>query len=217
MLPGVRKLAKQFDTTIPTIQRVLARLEAHDLVRARQGKGVRTLSPEAGSGFIMAPLWLEALSLQPERAAKTLGDFLGLRRAVATRMAVDHRDLMRERLPDLQALASDLIGEDPGLDDLVGADLALSDAFLVASGNVAARAIFSAVARLIGEVRWVAEALYYDLDLYMATNMKVWAALLGDDDNTSAAAKVHAALSEFDHAAVERFEKLLHTHEGQAE
>jgi DNA-binding FadR family transcriptional regulator len=52
----VRALATTHGVTVPTIQRVIARLEALGIAHARQGSGVSVLDPARHGGLSLIPL-----------------------------------------------------------------------------------------------------------------------------------------------------------------
>ncbi|RMF11781.1 MAG: FadR family transcriptional regulator, partial [Candidatus Dadabacteria bacterium] len=82
-LPSLQTLATEHATTVPTVQRALAALEARSLVSGRRGSGFTVLDPEDQAGpEVLALLILNARTC-PNRATKALADLLELRRWIA--------------------------------------------------------------------------------------------------------------------------------------
>jgi DNA-binding FadR family transcriptional regulator len=207
-LPSVRALAAQFEVTVPTIQRVVARLEALGLVEARQGSGVRVLDPERHGGLSLMPLWFEALADQPERCARILGDFLEVRRVFATHLAARHRAGLMAVAPRLAVLAAHLAAAS-NLSEVVERDLAFTRTVLEASGNFAATRLFHTVERNVRETPYVAEALYGDTEAHRALMVGIATAMATELDADALAARLERAMAAYDASVVERFRALL--------
>lgn len=201
-LPPLRALALAFDVTLPTIQRVVAGLEAQGLVTARHGSGVVVHDPARHGELSLVPLWFEALP--PDRSAALLDDLLGVRRVVAGHLAVTARDRVIAALPALGEVLSRLVGTSD-LKGRVDLDLAFTRTLVEATGNVAARAVFRSIERLIREVPWVAEAFYADTADHDATLLAMAGALACDD----VARAVEQALAPWDARAVGRYRNLV--------
>lgn len=173
-LPPLRDLAREFEVTLGTLQRALARLERTGLVVARQGSGVTVLDPYEVSDLSLLPIWLTVLEDRPEAAASLLGDFLEIRRLMAVRLLVRHRARLLAHADTLAAAAERLVTVDRGdLSAVAAADLAFARALLRATGNVAALAVLNTVGRVLEEVPDVAEAMYADLDQNAASMQAV--------------------------------------------
>jgi DNA-binding FadR family transcriptional regulator len=207
-LPGVRPLATQLGTTVPTVQRVIAGLEAKGLVAVRHGRGVEVLDPEANGGLAVLPLWFEALSDQPARAVKVFADFLELRRVVAAHLLAAPQPTLAKHAPALAA-AGLALQQAKTLGERVYADRAFTDAALVASGQFAARALFATAVRLVDEVPWVAESLYGDPAHHDATIARMAQLWLRPGRGPELAGQAQAVLAAWDEAAVQRFRVFL--------
>jgi DNA-binding FadR family transcriptional regulator len=205
-LPPLRTLARQHRVTLPTVQRVVDRLEAGGLVSARRGSGVTVNDPGRSGDLSLLPLWFEALADQPERAAAMLADFLELRRVVAAHLV---KGAARRIAPavsaPLAALALALADGDTLA--IADADLALSAAVVDAAGQLAVAAVFHTTARLVREVPHVADALYGDRARYRRMLRRLGGALAGA--RTDAAAELEAALAAWDRGTVARFRASL--------
>lgn len=209
-LPTVRALAKSFSVNPATVQRALARLEHSGLVTARQGSGVVVNDPELSGDVSLMPAWLEALADQPARAAAMLDDFLEVRRILAARLIVRHRERLMTRADVLAAAAKRVAdAKHEGLDALREADIAFARALLRETGNTVALAVLNTAARLVEEVPAVAEAMYADPDENVLSMSHVLTALLGPGGDAELATKVEAAIAAIDSETVSRFEALL--------
>ncbi len=210
-MPPVRSLAQQFEVTVPTIQRVVARLGAMGLVTAKRGSGIRVNDPWSRGDLFLAPLWFEALADRPDQACAILADFLELRRMVAARLVVraqKHVEAGDTRI----ALALARLQNAASLKERAEADLGFTSAVLDVSGQLAARFLFRAVERLVREAPFVAEALYGDAARHRRVLVEV-AAAIGAGERT-AAKLVEAALERWDARTIVRFKSYLET--GQA-
>lgn len=199
-LPPVRALAGRFDVTPPTVQRVIDRLESQGLVTARRGSGVRVNDVQQAFDLSLLPLWFEAVSDDPVRAGKLLGDFLELRRVVAVHLVRTALPRLIEAAPELARRAHDLhdATETPAR---MEADLAFTRAVVSACDQLAVGAVFSIAERLVREVPDVAAALYEDEDAHHETVTRVVAAL-GSADANKAAQGMDDALADWDRRAV---------------
>lgn len=199
-LPSVRALAAEFETTVPTIQRVTARLEAHGLVEARQGSGVRILDPDRHGTLSLLPFWFEALRDQPEQASRVFSECMELRRLVAGQ-------LLRRVSTPTPALAEALRASYAAktFDERRDADLAFSRAVLDAAGHFGARALFNTVEKVIREVPGIAEAFYEDVELHRQT----LSAIVDELGRPNALVVMDQALAAWDAKAAERFEAYL--------
>ncbi len=205
-LPGVRKLAAQHGTTVPTIQRVIEALASEGLVIARQGSGVTVQDPRRARDLSLLPLWFQALRGQPERMARILADFLELRRGVAAQLVRTRRDRLLAALPQLTPLAL-AVGMADGVDAIARADAALVRGVVDAADSFAVRTVLEAVQGLITEVPLVAQAVYADREAHRQAVASVMAAL-SRPDPASASAALEAALAEWDGTSVRRFAQL---------
>lgn len=201
-LPTVRDLAARHGVNPGTIQRVVARLETRGLVEARQGSGLRVVDPQENGDFSLVPYWLEATLDQPARAAAILEEFLELRRLVAGRLLVKHREAILARAPELHALASAL-AEAQGLEARCEADLAFARALLRATGNLVGLAVLHTLAKVLEQLPEVAKAMYDDPEANAASMVRILGALVGGGDE--AARTIDEAMAAIDARTVERF------------
>lgn len=201
-LPSIRALALEFETTIPTIQRVVARLEAHRLLTSRPGSGMTVSAPERAS-LSIAPLWLEAYREQPERAAGILADFLELRRVIAAHLLTQHRHKLLAEPTLLQAALAAGQATEPG--DRMEADLAFTQLFLRLCGQVASQAVFNTVEQILREVPAVADAFYGEAAQHQQLIGQLVLALASPDPTIG----FERAMAAWDAGAVERFRQGL--------
>jgi DNA-binding FadR family transcriptional regulator len=114
-LPPLRTLAKTYDVTLPTMQRVIARMEELGVIAVRQGSGVKVLDPVTNAHPAALPYWLEALSDRPSEAVEVLRGFLEMRSELTLIMALKVREeheaidfgQIEERLRDLKEGAAE--------------------------------------------------------------------------------------------------------------
>lgn len=203
-LPSVRQLAAEFDVTAPTIQRVTARLEAHGLVEARHGSGVRVLDASRKGGLSLLPLWFDALEDNPQEATRVFRECMELRRLVAVHLAP--RIDVVSAAPGFAA-ALERTRSATTVTELMEADLEFTRAVLDAAGHFGATALFNTVEAVIRTVPCVAEAIYGD-PAWLRTSMSalVGAMALGGAERDRA---MLAALEHADERSAARFELLL--------
>jgi len=209
-LPSVRQLAAEFDVTAPTIQRVTARLEAHGLVEARHGSGVRVLDASRTGGLSLLPMWFDALSDNPAEATRVFRECMELRRLVAVQLG--HRIDVARAAPGLLT-ALERTRAATTMDELMEADLSFTRAVLDAAQHFGATALFNTVEAVIRSVPGVADAFYGDPDLLRASLMAVAGAM-----SLPGAARdeaMMAALTRWDLQAAARFEQFLMARAGE--
>lgn len=203
-LPSVRALAAEFEVTAPTIQRVTARLEAHGLVEAHHGSGVRVLDAARTGGLSLLPLWFDALGDDPTEAARIFRECMELRRLVAVHLAprIDPTSAAPALLDALERTR-----EARSSDDFMEADLAFTRVVLDAAGHFGATALFNSVEAVIRRVPGVAEAVYGDPALARAALEGVVAAFTHDGAERDRA--LAGALERWDLDATARFEAFV--------
>jgi len=201
-LPSIRTLARDFETTVPTIQRVVARLEAHNLLTPQPGSGMIVNPPEHAS-LSIAPLWLEATADQPERAAAILGDFLEMRRVIATHLLRQNQASLLSTPSLMQAALA--AGQAQTPEDRMEADLQFTRHFLDLSGQVASRALFNTVEHLVREVPAVRDAFYSGAANHQQLIGQLVIAMASPDP----AAGFERAMRAWDDGAVQRFREAL--------
>jgi len=212
-LPTLRELGLAFSVNPSTMQRVIAALEARGLVTARQGSGLRVNDPREVGDLSLIPLWIEATLDDPARATSLLEELLELRRAVAVRLIVRHRQRLLDALPTLGgALDGALRATQTGAGAMREADLAFARALVAATGNTVALTVFNAVASAVVEVPSVAEAMYADPAANVASLMEVVQAIQGGCDDL--ADVVEGAIAKVDARTVARFDASLRSQTG---
>ncbi len=82
-LPTLKDLSARFDVTIATMQRVIARLEAMNLVAGRKGSGVTVLDTDVTGGPGLLPVLIRDALAHPTSAATAIADWMELQRWVA--------------------------------------------------------------------------------------------------------------------------------------
>ncbi len=204
-LPPLRDLAGDYGVNPSTMQRALARIEARGLVTARQGSGLRVNDPDEIGDMSLFPDWLAATLDDPERAMAILEDLLEVRRVLAVRLILRHRESVLEVIDDL---ATEVAGAgDLAEDQFWIADFAFARRLLRATGNSVALAILNSLARAMKELPELVAAMYEDPKRNVASMMTVLAAIrAGGDDLTD---RIERAMAEIDGLTVAAFGRLL--------
>ena len=197
-LPTVRQLAIEFGTTIPTIQRTIARLEAQGLIRARQGSGLLVLDPKANGNINLLSDWFDALWDQPTRATDLLDQVLTIRVAISMALV----DLMPPPTPELAVGFSEVMTAE-GVEAIRDADVRFSQQMLEHAGNFAITILFNTVEHLVRTVDGLAYAFYADAALHRRTLTAFLEHSIQHSEESRK--KLHAALVEWNAAATGRF------------
>lgn len=198
-LPSVRALADEFGVTAPTIQRVIAALEAHRVVEAHHGSGVRVLDPARHGSLSLLPAWFDSLVDQPEEAARVFAESMELRRIVAMHLA------RRARLTPALVDAFREVSEARTTEALMEADLRVTRAVLDAANHFGATALFNTVETLMRDVPEIAEAVYGDPELVRESLAALGRAMAQGE---AGVAQVGEALARWDEEATKRFEAI---------
>lgn len=205
-LPTVRALARRFEVTPATLQRALAQLARSGLVASRQGSGTTVLDPLEAGDLSLVPAWLEATSDDPPRAAALLADFLEVRRVLAARLLVRHREALLAALPALaEAAASVPVAGD--LDALREADLGFARALVRHTGNTVVLAVLNTASEVLSTTPCAAEAMYAEPATNAASMGEILAALVAGAADL--ADTIERSIERVDAATVARFEALL--------
>jgi DNA-binding FadR family transcriptional regulator len=213
-LPTVRELAELHGVNPTTIQRVVSRLETRGLVTARQGSGLRVNDPSETGDISLMPYWLEATLDDPARARGILDDLLELRRVVAVRLLLRHREAVLGRVERLREAAGEMAAaQGAGVDALRDADLAFSRELLRATNNVVALSVFNTVARVLIDVPHVAAAMYAEPEQNVASMLRVVQALVAHDPQDANSERImDETMTAVDARTLARFEALLRSH-----
>lgn len=215
-LPTVRALAIREAVTVPTAQRVLAHLEALQLVTPRQGSGTRVNDIDRCGDLSLFPYWLGAFARQPARAADLLGQFLELRRdLIASLFRRVEPPMVTEALAPasgaverLQQLAQSTSAD--RTEELMHADLELMRALLDAlGGKLVHRAVLGTMARLLERTPLVARAMYARPRDNLAAFGAVIDAVARCSAERELATLIERELERLDRATVRRYRQLL--------
>lgn len=207
-LPPIRELAKRHDTTIPTIQRVVAKLDELGLVAVRQGSGVRALNPQTHANQAALPYWLDALRDRPQQARALLADFLELRAVLALELLAKIRPKVGTQEFGAVVGAVDVLEEAVASEDegrIVTADLGVVRAMLGLSPQVAFATVFNSFEALIRAIPEVRVALYAEPQ----TNVVGWRYLLEVLPEDDFVEQLKPLLRTVDEATLDRFVQAL--------
>ncbi len=211
-LPTLRDLAEQYEVNPTTIHRALARIEARGLITGRQGSGLRVNDPHEVGDISLAPDWLAATADDPARAAAILADFLEIRRVLAVRLVVRHRQPLLDALPDLLTQAT--CTQQVAPDQFWVRDIEFARRLIRVTGNTMVLAVLNTVARALDELPLLVEAMYGDPAHNVASMLAVLEAIrMGGD---AMAERIDSVMAEGDVNTVDRFRHLLEHALGQA-
>lgn len=157
-LPTLRELAVQYGVNPSTMQRALARLEARGLITARQGSGLRVNDPHDVADLTLIVDWLAVSVDDPQRAATLIAELAEVRRILAVRLLVRHRDRIVAALPELLAQAAALTTA--AGDGSWRAHVAFEKAVVRATGNAMVVTLLNSMARALEEQPLLVEAMY---------------------------------------------------------
>lgn len=211
-LPPLRTLAEQYDTTVPTTQRAIARVEQMGLLHVVQGSGMLVLDPKTHAGLAAIPFWIEAILSEPDAACEVLGDFLELRRQLAGELVVRARQHWSAHAQESVMAAVDRLEEatDAGrMADIVAADVGVFRAVLRVRPQLAYATVFNALERVMLEVPEVVEAMYADPDANVQ-GLRAFSLLLGSDESDDDVREIVVGmLGTFDRETIARFRASL--------
>ncbi len=215
-LPPIRRLAEELGVTIPTTQRIVAKLETIGLVTTRHGSGVAVNDPKKSVGMNGFPQWLESVLDFRDVAAKLLDDFLQLRQILAVEMFCHLRPkLMAEDFYMLdQTLTQMEVMVEQGPTDLsalVELDIAIVDRLVSRFDQSAFAMIFNVFAQLLRQVSSVQRAMYAIPAENIAAYRTVFGLMRSELDEPAFCTALRTAIREFDKATVDRFKTLAVT------
>ncbi len=204
-LPTLRELAGDYRVNPSTMQRALARIEARGLVTARQGSGLRVNDPHEIGDISLVPDWLAATLDEPAHAMAILEDLLEVRRVLAVRLIVRHRQEVLDEIGDFAMEAAD--AESLSADLVRVADFAFARRLLRATGNTVALAVLNSVARAMEELPELVTAMYEEPERNLASIAAVVAAVQASGKGL--ADRVEQEMADIDGRTVAAFGRLL--------
>lgn len=162
-LPAYRKIAEQYDTTLPTAQRAVGRIQELGLVEVRRGSGATVLDPITTVTPGVIPYWVSAILDDPDQACQLVDDFLEVRRELASMLVVrldranaEELALIADAIDAMQATVT----SGAPVNDVMEADLAVIRAMLTVQQSIALATIFNAFAGLLHVVPELPRAMY---------------------------------------------------------
>ncbi len=208
-LPPIRELAKRYETTVPTMQRVIARLEEMGLLSVRQGSGMRVLDPRLHANQAVLPHWLEALVGHPKEARALLADFLELRTTLASGLLAKVASKVgTSEFASVHTAVDEFeksVEAGASMDEIITRDLAVVRALLLLAPQVAISTVFNGFETLIRTSPALQQALYAEPE----TNIAGWRftfEMLSESDFLSTIGPLIAAI---DQDTLDRFENAL--------
>ncbi len=200
-LPTLRELAQQYGVDPSTMQRALARLEARGLVTARQGSGLRVNDPHDIADLSLIADWLAACADDPERATALIIELGEVRRTLAVRLMVRHRERILEVLPSL--LEEVAAFEDAHNHAFWRAEIEFSKKLVRATGNGIFAVLLSTMAKVLEEHPILVEAMYADRARVLESMQATLAALFEGGDDM--AARIEAVMAAADAETARRY------------
>lgn len=207
-LSTVRALAAEFNVTLPTIQRVIARLEAKGLVRARQGSGVMVSDVLREGGLGLLPDWFDAVTRDPSVAAALLAGILEIRRSLARSLLESHWDQVTGAAGRIGELVAEMARAQTN-EEVARIDLEIAAAAVEATGELAYILVFNAIRNSIGRVPYLLMAMYGDVDRNHASLRAFAGILLSGKPASEKAAETVALMERDDRRTVKRYRELL--------
>lgn len=214
-LPPLRTLAKTYDVTLPTMQRVIARMEELGLIQVRQGSGVTVLEPLSNAHPSAIPYWLEALKDDPAEASRFLGDFLELRNEMGLSRLIQIRPMLKAgtekavRIEEaLEAFSAKASGMSP--QEAFEADFALMRELIALKPQVAYSTMLNVLSSILAGLPQLVEMIYVQPERNAAGYLAVLA-LARDERVTDADLReqVSGVLTAFDLITLSKFRALL--------
>lgn len=204
-LPTLRELAAEYGVNPSTMQRALAGLEARGLITARQGSGLRVNDPHDVADVSLITDWLAVTSDDPERAATLIAELAEVRRILAIRLIVRHRQRILDLLPELIAHVTTLR---TATGELAWRESIEVEKRLVrATGNSMVVTLLNSMARALEEHPLLVEAMFGDGDRSADGLVQFIDAVYAGGD--SMAARLEAIMAEGDAETARRFRRLL--------
>ena len=208
-LATVRQLAVEHDTTVPTIQRVITRLEELGLIAVRQGSGLRVLDPTLHASQSALPYWLEALRDVPQAAGVLFGDFLNMRAVLAadllTQVARRNKEPIFAEFRDAVDAFEACVARRADLEQIVDTDLEVVRSLLRIHRQLAFSTVFNGLESLLRALPEVAQAIYAE----PTTNIHGWRLALKLCEHGADFSALLPLVSAIDAAATQRFVTLL--------
>ena len=216
-LPPLRVLAQRHEVTLPTMQRVMGRMDELGMVKARQGSGVTVLEPSRHAAPAALVFWLNVLIRQDTReAVKFVESFVSVRRE----LSVGVMQTMRGGLNRAEGEAiSEAIGRferaaaQPGglsLEEAFELDFELMRELLLIRPKMAELVILNMFEQLIGSSEAFLRAAYEHPERnvvgYRAMEAAFWDEELSDEEF---GAQLRGMLRAFDMVSMAKFEALL--------
>ena len=209
-LPTLRHLAADYGVNPATMQRALARLEARGLVTARQGSGLRVNDPAEGGDLSLVPELLAAWSDDPDRSAAVLDELLEVRRVLAARLVVRHRDAVLSVLDEIEAEVSGGIASADDPDAVRELDLAVARRILTATVNTVVLALLASLERALVELPELVAAMYEDPARTLDSTLAVAGAIRAG--GPALGERIDEILGDVDHHTVAAYRRRLRAH-----
>jgi DNA-binding FadR family transcriptional regulator len=204
-LPTLRELAVEYGVNPSTMQRALARLEARGLITARQGSGLRVNDPHDVADLTLLADWLAVTVDDPERAANLIEELAEVRRILAVRLLVRHRQRILDLMPELITHVATL--RTPSGDLSWRASIEVEKRIVRATGNSMVVTLLNSMARALEEHPLLVEAMFGDGDR-SADGLLVFVDVIREGGDAMAE-RLEAIMAAGDAETARRFRRLL--------
>lgn len=213
-LPPLRTLAQTYGVTLPTMQRVIARMEELGVIRARQGSGVTVLDPLTHASPAAMIFWLDVLREQPQKAVEFVKSFLLVRRELGASVLMELRGeaTSEERASMLVELEhfEARVGEGIDREEAVELDFGVMRAWTSLRPKVAISIISNMFEQLISSSQEMQEAAYEHPERNVMGYRAVYEAFMDDGlSDQEFRDQVMALLRTFDMVSLAKFEAIL--------
>jgi DNA-binding FadR family transcriptional regulator len=210
-LPPYRRIADDFDVTLPTAQRAVGRIQELGLVDVRQGRGATVLDPVTHAHPGVLPYWVSAVLDTPESAREIVEDFLDVRRELASMMLArmsgmtDELDPIEEAVDAMQRL----VATEATVEEIRQADMEIVRSMLAVQSSIALATIFNAFSSLMRVVPELPRAMYANPALNVAGYRGALQMIRSGMSATELRENVETTLRTLDRTTADLFEREL--------
>ncbi len=213
-LPPLRTLAQTYGVTLPTMQRVIARMEELGVIRARQGSGVTVLDPHTHASPAAMVFWLDVLREDPAAAVKFVKSFLLVRRELGVSVLMNLRQglTLEERTKMKQTIDhfAERVEEGVEAEEAAELDFEVMRAWLALRPQVAIGVIMNMLEQLTLSSQEMLQAAYDRPERNVMGYRAVYEAFIDEGVNDQAfREQVISLLTTFDMVSMAKFEAIL--------
>ncbi len=216
-LPPLRQMASEYGVTLPTMQRVVARMEELGVVYARQGSGVKVLEPLHHAAPAAMVFWLDVLQDRPGEAMEFVASFVQVRRELAVSYLCELREAGVSKV-EAERMLKDVehfeqrVEEGVSLDEAMELDFGVMRGWLGLRPKVAVFVILNMFEQLVSSTQVMKEAVYDHPERNVLGYRAVYDAFMDRGLKQEVFKReVTGLLATFDMISLARFEAMLGT------